>query len=115
MALRQGHSWCAALRGLFAVAGSSALANALAKPLIRRHRPSHGALPGWRQLAAPPTSSAFPSRHSVSAAAFATAVTMEFPAAGAVVAGATRSAGQPQLRSRRPGRLAHPGALLHLR
>lgn len=67
------------------MASYSALANALAKPLVARRRPRHGALPGWRRLTAP-RSSAFPSGHSVSAAAFVTAVMMEFPAAAAVVA-----------------------------
>jgi membrane-associated phospholipid phosphatase len=79
-----GHGRCrrAARRGLVAVAGSSALA----KPLVARNRPNFGVLPRWRRLSVPPTSSAFPSGHSVSAAAFVTAVTVEFPAAGAVVA-----------------------------
>jgi undecaprenyl-diphosphatase len=86
LAVRQGRCRRAALRGLVAVAGSSAFANALAKPLIARSRPSRGALPAWRRLSAPPSSSSFPSGHSVSAAAFVTAVTMEFPAAGAVLA-----------------------------
>lgn len=86
LALCQGRCRRAALRGLVAVAGSSALANALVKPLVARSRPSRGVLPGRRRLTAPPTSPAFPSGHSVSAAAFVTAVTMEFPAAGAVVA-----------------------------
>jgi membrane-associated phospholipid phosphatase len=53
------------------------------KPLDARNRPNRGALPRWRRLSAPPTSWAFSSGHS---AAFVTAVTMEFPAAGAVVA-----------------------------
>lgn len=86
LALRKGRSRRAGLRGLAAIAGSSALANALGKPLFPRHRPIRDALPVWRRLTAPPTSPAFPSGHSASAAAFATAVAMEFPAAGAVVA-----------------------------
>jgi membrane-associated phospholipid phosphatase len=81
LALRQARCRRAALRGLVAVASSSALA----KPLVARRRPRHGALPGWRRLTAP-RSSAFPSGHSVSAAAFVTAVMMEFPAAAAMVA-----------------------------
>lgn len=44
------------------------------------------ALPEWRALPNPPTSSSFPSGHAASAAAFATAVAMEAPLAGAVVA-----------------------------
>jgi membrane-associated phospholipid phosphatase len=86
LALRQGRCRRAARRGLVAVAGASALANALAKPLVARSRPNFGVLPRWRRLSVPPTSSAFPSGHSVSAAAFVTAVTVEFPVAGAVVA-----------------------------
>ncbi len=82
---RRGSSRKAALRGVFALGGSSATANLLLKPLLPRRRPAASELPAYQTLAAPPTSSSFPSGHAASAAAFATAVTMESPKLGLAV------------------------------
>ncbi|MDN5749299.1 MAG: phosphatase PAP2 family protein [Pseudonocardia sp.] len=83
---RRGSSRKAALRGVFAIAGASASANAVLKPLLPRRRPAASELPAYQKLADPPTSSSFPSGHAASAAAFATAVAMESPRLGLVVA-----------------------------
>ena len=76
----------AAVRGLLSIAGASALANAVSKPLSRRARPIAGSVPVVRALVHPPDSSSFPSGHSASAAAFTTGVALEYPAAGAAIA-----------------------------
>ena len=49
------------------------------KPLLPRRRPAASELPAYQTIANPPRSSSFPSGHSASAAAFATAVAMESP------------------------------------
>lgn len=76
----------AALRGVLAIGGASLTANAIAKPMMPRRRPAADALPDFRTLADPPTSSSFPSGHAASAAAFATGVAMECPLAGVLLA-----------------------------
>jgi len=76
----------AALRGLGSVVVASALANLLGKFVFGGRRPDVSHLPWVRRLARQPTSGSFPSGHSASAAAFATGVALEWPAAGAVVA-----------------------------
>ncbi|MET0190333.1 MAG: phosphatase PAP2 family protein [Pseudonocardia sediminis] len=86
LASRKGASRKAALRGVLAVAGASATANGIAKPLLPRRRPAASELPAYQVLAHPPTSSSFPSGHAASAAAFATAVCLESPRLGLVVA-----------------------------
>lgn len=86
LASRRGVTRRAAFRGLAAIAGASFFANAVAKPLFPRRRPAADALPNWRALPNPPTSSSFPSGHAASAAAFVTAVAMESPLAGAAIA-----------------------------
>ncbi|SHF05349.1 bifunctional phosphatase PAP2/diacylglycerol kinase family protein [Streptoalloteichus hindustanus] len=86
LASRQGVTRRAALRGVAALAGASLTTNAVAKPLLPRRRPVDDLVPEHRRLADRPRSSSFPSGHAASAAAFATAVAMESPAAGAVVA-----------------------------
>ncbi|WP_344683285.1 bifunctional phosphatase PAP2/diacylglycerol kinase family protein [Saccharopolyspora taberi] len=85
LACRKGPTRRAALRGVAAIAGASATANLVGKPLFPRRRPAAELMPRHRRLSDPPTSSSFPSGHAASAAAFATAVTMESPATGAVV------------------------------
>lgn len=85
-AARRGASRKAALRGLVAIAGASATANALMKPLLPRRRPAAAELPAYQTLPNPPTSSSFPSGHAASAAAFATAVALESPRLGSAVA-----------------------------
>lgn len=84
---RKGPARRAALRGVLAISGASATAN-LAKPLMPRRRPAYEDVPPPRRLrfGDRPGSSSFPSGHAASAAAFATAVTMENPAVGLAVA-----------------------------
>ncbi|MGW5641548.1 phosphatase PAP2 family protein [Saccharopolyspora sp. NPDC003752] len=86
LAAKKGPTRRAALRGVAAIAASSAVTNAIAKPLLPRRRPATNLLPRHRRLVAPPDSSSFPSGHTASAAAFTTAVCMESPAAGAIIA-----------------------------
>ncbi|MGH3671661.1 MAG: bifunctional phosphatase PAP2/diacylglycerol kinase family protein [Pseudonocardiaceae bacterium] len=77
----------AALRGVASIGAASFTINALAKPLLPRRRPAHADLTVTRrlELRSHPRSSSFPSGHAASAAAFATAVTMESPAVGLAV------------------------------
>jgi undecaprenyl-diphosphatase len=86
LAVRRGATRKAARRGVLAIALASATANAVCKPLLPRRRPAAAELPAYQKLASPPTSSSFPSGHSASAAAFATAVAMESPRVGLVIA-----------------------------
>jgi len=66
----------AAGRGVVAIALASALANGPAKLLARRRRPSRSPVP---PLVRTPRSTSFPSGHSASAFAFATAACHELP------------------------------------
>jgi diacylglycerol kinase family enzyme/membrane-associated phospholipid phosphatase len=86
MGLRGGTARRAAVRGIAAIACASAATNLLGKPLLPRRRPPAELVALRRRLAGPPVSSSFPSGHAASAAAFATAVTMESPTAGAIIA-----------------------------
>ena len=86
LAARKGSTRRAGLRGVAAIAGASAMANAICKPIFPRRRPAAELLPLHRRLEKRPTSSSFPSGHSASAAAFTTAVAMENPAIGAAIA-----------------------------
>ena len=85
LAARRGATRKAAARGVLSIAAASFLANAVLKPLLPRRRPAASELPAYQTIANPPTSSSFPSGHSASAAAFATAVSMESPLLGLVV------------------------------
>lgn len=76
----------AALRGVGSLALASVAANIAAKQLTRRPRPVLDQVPVVRQLLRQPVTSSFPSGHSASAAAFATAVAIEAPLLGAAVA-----------------------------
>ncbi len=76
----------AALRGVSALALASWTANVAAKQLTRRPRPLLDPVPVARRLLRQPITTSFPSGHSASAAAFATAVAIESPVAAAVVA-----------------------------
>ena len=69
----------AALRGSIAIAVASPAVNILGKHAFRRKRPVVDLVPPYRIRWKPPTSHAFPSGHSASAAAFATGVAMEAP------------------------------------
>lgn len=86
LALEPGPRRRGAVRGLLAVAGASAVANGILKPLFPRSRPGHDRIPLVRRLLSPPVSSSFPSGHSASAAAFVTGVALESPTAAAVLA-----------------------------
>ena len=86
LAARRGATRRGALRGVIAIGGASLTANAIGKPVFPRRRPAADALPDFRTMPDPPTSSSFPSGHAASAAAFVTAVAMESPAVGAVLA-----------------------------
>ncbi|SNS28952.1 undecaprenyl-diphosphatase [Streptosporangium subroseum] len=68
----------AATRGLLAVSLASPLVNLVGKQAFGRNRPSLDGFPMARRVKVP-VSASFPSGHSASAAAFATAVAMEAP------------------------------------
>lgn len=86
LGIRKGVTRRAALRGVVSVTGASFTANVVLKTLFPRRRPPAELLPEPRRLSRRPTSSSFPSGHAASAAAFATAVTMESKRTGGVVA-----------------------------
>lgn len=67
----------AGLRGVLAVGATSALTNLPAKYLAGRQRPDLDLVPEVRRLARVPASTSFPSGHSASAFAFATAFALE--------------------------------------
>jgi membrane-associated phospholipid phosphatase len=75
----------AALRGIGSLALSSAAANLVAKQLLVRRRPDTRAVPLSRRLLRAPVTTSFPSGHAASAAAFATAATLESPRLGAAL------------------------------
>ncbi|MEW2352445.1 phosphatase PAP2 family protein [Spirillospora sp. NPDC029432] len=82
----------AALRGSIAVAVASPVVNVLGKQAFRRARPVVDLVPPIRIRWKLPTSHAFPSGHSASAAAFATGVAMEAPRAVAAPVAVTAGA-----------------------
>jgi diacylglycerol kinase family enzyme/membrane-associated phospholipid phosphatase len=69
----------AGLRGMLAIGITSTLTNLPAKLLAGRERPDLDVVPEARRLARIPSSTSFPSGHSASAFAFATAAGMELP------------------------------------
>lgn len=69
----------AAVRGALAIGVTSAVTNLPAKLITGRERPDLSTVPRIRQLARVPVSTSFPSGHSASAFAFATAASMEDP------------------------------------
>jgi membrane-associated phospholipid phosphatase len=76
-----GHSGRkAAARGILAIGVTSAVVNLAVKPLSTRHRPDRegAGVPGQRYVSMP-SSTSFPSGHSASAFAFATAVSRDNP------------------------------------
>ncbi|MBO8195543.1 phosphatase PAP2 family protein [Streptomyces oryzae] len=75
-----------ALRGLASIAVTSAVVNTVGKGAFGRTRPVLDDVPVIRRLKRLPTSTSFPSGHSASAAAFATAVALESRGWGAAVA-----------------------------
>jgi diacylglycerol kinase family enzyme/membrane-associated phospholipid phosphatase len=68
----------AALRGVIAIGGASAISSGVLKRLLHRRRPPIESL-GFVGLRRRPTSSSMPSGHAASAAAFATAAAIELP------------------------------------
>jgi membrane-associated phospholipid phosphatase len=70
----------AAMRGALAIGATSALVNLGIKPILERARPDRAGagVPGVRQVRMP-ASTSFPSGHSASAFAFATAISRERP------------------------------------
>ena len=74
------HGRRAAVRGVLAIGATSAFVNLAVKPLAYRTRPDRAGagVPGDRQVAMPGSTS-FPSGHSASAFAFATALSRERP------------------------------------
>ncbi|WP_042405425.1 bifunctional phosphatase PAP2/diacylglycerol kinase family protein [Streptacidiphilus carbonis] len=74
----------AALRGVGSLALASTAANVFAKQVSGRSRPLTDVVPLARRLLRAPITTSFPSGHSASAAAFATAVTLESPWLGVV-------------------------------
>jgi diacylglycerol kinase family enzyme/membrane-associated phospholipid phosphatase len=69
----------AALRGVLSVAATSAITNAVVKPIASRPRPTAVSSEWLTRVARVPASTSFPSGHSASAAAFAVGVGMEVP------------------------------------
>ncbi|HEX4722182.1 MAG TPA: phosphatase PAP2 family protein, partial [Pseudonocardiaceae bacterium] len=69
----------AGLRGLVALSAASAATNLVSKRLAGRARPATDGIPVVRRLLRNPITTSFPSGHSASAAAFATAVALESP------------------------------------
>ncbi|WP_230421205.1 bifunctional phosphatase PAP2/diacylglycerol kinase family protein [Actinomadura soli] len=82
----------AALRGSIAIAVASPAVNILGKQAFRRKRPVVDLVPPIRIRWKLPTSHAFPSGHSASAAAFATGVALEAPRRVAAPVAATAAA-----------------------
>ncbi|MFJ1596549.1 phosphatase PAP2 family protein [Streptomyces sp. NPDC088261] len=75
----------AAGAGLAAMGLAEALSNTVGKQLVERRRPPKEWIPN-AEVEERPTSSSFPSGHTAAAIAFATTVTVVWPAAGAVCA-----------------------------
>ncbi|MEO5900116.1 MAG: phosphatase PAP2 family protein [Ilumatobacteraceae bacterium] len=76
----------AAIRATGSLGIASLVTNTLIKPLVGRRRPDLGRIVLARQITKQPWTSSFPSGHAASAAAFATAVAIEAPGAGAALA-----------------------------
>ena len=78
----------AAVSGVVSVGAASLITNAVGKPLARRGRPDREGedVPDAREVPMP-TSTSFPSGHSASAFAFASAVGKEIPAIGGPLRG----------------------------
>jgi undecaprenyl-diphosphatase len=82
-----------AVRGLGSIAVTSLTVNQGIKRLIRRPRPSVRGVPAVRRVKVPALTTSFPSGHAGSAAAFASGVASELPAAGAPLALAAAAVG----------------------
>lgn len=84
--LAAGRSRHGVIRGLGAIAFTSAVTNGILKPLTSRKRPAIELTPVVRRLHRPPRTTSFPSGHAASAAAFTTGVAIEHPGFGAALA-----------------------------
>lgn len=87
----------AAFRGLVAIGLASATANLVGKRLLGGDRPALTSIPVARRLQRTPTSPSFPSGHTASAVAFAAAVGLEDPVAGAALAPLAAGVGYSRL------------------
>lgn len=87
----------AAARGLASLGLASLAANLVGKRLVGGDRPALTSIPISRRLQHSPTSPSFPSGHTASAAAFATGVALEWPAAGAAIAPLAAGVGYSRL------------------
>jgi len=99
LGIRKGPTRRAALRAMGSLGFSSALSNALIKPIFRRVRPvAYPDKPLARTLRRAPRTFSFPSGHSSSAAAFATGVALEAPLVGAAIAPVALAVGYSRIR-----------------
>ncbi|MGH1527262.1 bifunctional phosphatase PAP2/diacylglycerol kinase family protein [Leifsonia sp. L25] len=87
----------AAARGLVSLGIASLVANVVGKQLVGGDRPAPASIRLARRLDRSPTSPSFPSGHAASAAAFATGVALDSPAAGAALAPLAAGVGYSRL------------------
>jgi undecaprenyl-diphosphatase len=87
----------AAARGALSLLAASAIANLIAKQLFGGDRPVFEEIPIGRRLPKQPSTPAFPSGHSASAAAFAVGVGLEHPRLGAAIAPLSLGVGYSRL------------------
>lgn len=86
-----------AARGALSLLAASAVANLIAKRLFGGERPILEEIPIGRRLPKQPSTPAFPSGHSASAAAFAVGVGLEEPRLGALIAPLSAGVGYSRL------------------
>ena len=98
----------AAARGLVAVGATSAITNALIKPLAARSRPAAFHSTWLTRVARVPESTSFPSGHAASAAAFAVGAAMEAPHLAGPLGVAATAVGWSRVRTR----VHYPGDVL---
>jgi diacylglycerol kinase family enzyme/membrane-associated phospholipid phosphatase len=89
----------AAVRGVAALAATSALVNGPLKLAVRRRRPGRLATAGVRQAGRAPRTSSFPSGHTASGFAFAMGAGQEVPALAAPLLGVAGLVGYSRIRS----------------
>ncbi|KDN20143.1 phosphatase PAP2 family protein [Amycolatopsis rifamycinica] len=99
LAWRPGPRRRAAGRGLVAGVAGMAFGHGV-KAVVRRPRPPAQELPARRALLEQPKSSAFPSTHATTAAAFTVAVALTAPATGAAIAPLAAAVCYSRLRTR---------------
>ncbi|WP_367138262.1 phosphatase PAP2 family protein [Saccharothrix sp. HUAS TT1] len=99
LALRPGVTRRAARHGVIAVAAATTAGHLLGH-LVHRRRPDVADVPARRALPEHPSSSAFPSAHAASTAAFATAIALGAPALGALLTPPAALVAYSRLRTR---------------